>query len=92
LDGALQATFANGEPLGVSVPVLTAPAAETGIVTVDTPPDAALLMVQAEVTVALIWTSCVADCAQHSDGVDKAISVANARANDLTTTSLGSQN
>jgi hypothetical protein len=85
LDGALHATFANGEPLGVSAPVLTVPAADTGIVTVDTPPVATLLMVQTDVTVALIWMSCVAACAQHGDEIRSAANAANARKKSRTT-------
>ncbi len=63
-DAALQATLANGEPVGVIGVLITAPATETGMVAVPTGlPVATLLMVQAPVTVAEMVMSCVAVCA-----------------------------
>ena len=60
LDGALQTTFANGEPVGVIAVVVTAPAAETGMTAVPAVPATALLTVQAFVTVAVMLMSWVA--------------------------------
>ncbi|KWT66808.1 hypothetical protein APY04_2215 [Hyphomicrobium sulfonivorans] len=45
-DGVLQATLANGEFVGVIGPRTTAPAVLMGIVALEGPPVAALLMLQ----------------------------------------------